>query len=175
MTHSVLTALVGVVVFAFILYRQLRSRPVGGASGYRRPAIFAAVGIFFTLQYLSTNRVTATAVGALVVSLLVGAGLAWLRAWSVRLWHREGEWWRRGTAVTLVLWLCAIGSHLGIDALVGHLDPAEGLGRGLGNATTLLYLGLSLGLQHLVLLRRVGRLDAGRVVAPVTTGSHAAR
>lgn len=157
-------ALLGVLAFVVIVYRQLRSMPVSGAGGARRPLVFGAVGLVLAGQYVAHHPVSATAVVGLVVSLVLAAGLAWLRARSVHLWRQEGVWWRRGTALTLVLWVCAIGSHLGIDALLGLLDPAEGLGRGLGNATLLLYAGVSLGLQHLVVVQRVAGYDrAGEV------------
>ena len=163
--HSLATAAIGVAVFALILYRQLRSQPVGDSSGYRRPVVFGAVGVVLGGQYLLNNRVTVLALTGFVLSMVVGAALAHVRARSVHLWRRDGAWWRRGTAVTVLLWFVAIGSHLGLDALVGLVDPAEGVGRGFGYATTLLYLGVSLGLQHRVLLRRVARLDA-EAVAP---------
>lgn len=157
--HSIETALVALAAFVFILYRQLRAQPVDAARGARRPLIFGAVGLVLAAQYLLHHAVTVVGVGGLAVSLVVAAGLSYLRGRSVHLWRQDGAWWRRGTALTLVLWFAAIGSHLGIDALIGSVDPAEGVGRGLGNATLLLYLGLSLGLQHLVVLRRVRALD----------------
>lgn len=166
MSHTLLTALVAVAAFVFILYRQLRAQPVNAATGARRPLIFGAIGIVLAGQYLLHNPVTTLGVVGLAVSLVVAAGLSYLRGHSVRLWRQNGTWWRRGTALTLVLWFCSIGSHLGIDALVGHLDPAEGIGKGLGNATLLLYLGVSLGLQHLVVLRRVKVHEAAEVAAP---------
>jgi hypothetical protein len=164
--HSLETALVAVAAFAFILYRQLRAQPVDAAKGARRPLIFGAVGLLLAGQYVLHHTVTTLGVVGLVVSLVLAAGLAYLRGHSVRLWRQDGAWWRRGTALTLVLWFCSIGSHLGIDALVGHLDPTEGIGRGLGNATLLLYLGVSLGLQHLVVVHRVRTQPDQAVTAP---------
>ena len=170
MTHSVIPALAGLAVFALILHRQLRTQPVGGAAGYKRPAIFGAIGVVLALEYVAAHPVTGLAVLGLAVSLVLAAGLAWLRARSVTLWVREGVWFRRGTALTVVLWFCSIGTHLGLDALLGLVDPTEGLGRGLGNATLLVYLGVSLGLQHLVLTRRVAALAS----VPARTGAREA-
>ena len=172
--HSLLTDLVGAAVFVFILYRQLRAQPVNAATGARRPLIFGAVGLVLAGQYVLHHRVTTVAVVGLVVSLVVAAGLAYLRGHSVRMWRQDGAWWRRGTALTLVLWFCSIGSHFAIDALVGHLDPAEGLGRGLGNATLLVYLGVSLGLQHLVVLHRAQTLSRSDAPAAVRETSRLA-
>ena len=156
--HSLEAALVGVAAFAFILYRQLHAQPVAGAAGGRRPVVFAAIGVVLTGQYVAHHHVGPLAVAGLALSLLLAAGLAYLRGHSVRLWRQDGAWWRRGTGLTLVLWFVSIGSHLGLDALVGLLDPAEGVGKGLGNATLLLYLAVSLGLQHLVVTHRVRTL-----------------
>lgn len=158
MTHSVIPALAGLAVFVLILYRQLRTQPVGGAAGYKRPLVFGAIGLVLGAEYVAGHPVTGLAVAGLAVSLVLAAGWAWLRARSVVLWRRDGVWFRRGTALTVVLWFGSIGTHLGLDALLGLVDPAEGLGRGLGNATLLVYLGVSLGLQHLVLTRRVAAL-----------------
>jgi hypothetical protein len=172
--HPLETALIAVAAFAFILYRQLRAQRVDAAKGARRPLIFAAVGVVLAGQYLLHHQVTALGVAGLAVSLVLAALLSYLRGHSVRLWRQDGAWWRRGTALTLVLWFCSIGSHLGVDALVGHLDPAEGIGKGLGNATLLLYLGVSLGLQHLVVLQRVRRLTEAGVTAPTREASRLA-
>jgi hypothetical protein len=172
--HSLETPVIAAAVFVFILYRQLRAQPVDAARGARRPLIFAGVGVVLAGQYLLHHSVTTLGVVGLVVSFVVAAGLAYLRGHSVRLWRQDGAWWRQGTALTLVLWFCSIGSHLGIDALLGHLDPAEGIGKGLGNATLLLYLGVSLGLQHLVVLQRVRRSTDDEGTAPAKEASRLA-
>lgn len=161
MTNSVVPALAGLAVFALILYRQLRTQPVGGAAGYKRPLVFGAIGLVLGVEYVAAHDVSALAVAGLAVSLVLAAGWAWFRARSVVLWVRDGVWFRRGTALTVVLWFGSIATHLGLDALLGLVDPAEGLGRGLGNATLLVYLGVSLGLQHLVLTRRAAALESG--------------
>ncbi|MGI3785318.1 MAG: hypothetical protein ACRYG2_31575 [Janthinobacterium lividum] len=165
--HPLEPALVAVAAFVLIVYRQLRAQPVSAAGGARRPLVLAVVGLFLAGQYVLHHTVTTLGVVGLVVSLAVAAVLAFLRGRSVRLWRQNGTWWRRGTAPTLVLWFCSIGTHLGVDALVGVLDPTEGIGKGLGNATLLLYLGVSLGLQHLVVQHRVRTLPGQGVVAPV--------
>ena len=166
MTNSIIAAVVGAALFVWILYRQLRSQPVGGAAGYKRPVVFGAIGLLLGGEYALSHPMSVLGVAGLGVSLVLAVGLSWLRAHSVVLWRRDGVWWRRGTALTVVLWLCSIGAHLGLDALVGLVDPSEGFGRGFGNATTLLYLGVSLGLQHLILLRRVRALEAGSGPVP---------
>ncbi len=172
--HPLEAPLIAAAAFVFILYRQLRASPVDAAGGARRPLVFAAIGVVLAGRYLLHHSVTTLGVVGLVVSLAVAAVLSYLRGRSVRVWRRDGAWWRRGTGLTLVLWFCSIGTHLGIDALVGHLDPAEGIGKGLGNATLLLYLGLSLGLQHVVVVRRVRALPGPEVTAPTRDTSRLA-
>ena len=54
-------------------------------------------------------------VTAVVISLAIGALLAYARANTMRIWRQQDGWWRKGSAVTLVLWLVSIGSHFGID------------------------------------------------------------
>jgi hypothetical protein len=92
----------------------------------------------------------------LIVSLALAAVLGTARAYSVRIWQQaDGAWWRHGNALTLVLWLLSIGSHFGIDALAVRLAGPDNDVQGLGNATLLLYLAISLGLQNLLVARRV--------------------
>jgi hypothetical protein len=54
---------------------------------------------------------------------------------------------RQGSWVTVLLWLLAVGLHLVVDS-----------GNGVGGATLLLYLGLTLGTQQVVVQWRARRM-----------------
>ena len=72
--------------------------------------------------------------------------------------------WSRGSWVTASLWIVALAAHLGYDALVaGHRTD------GVGGATIVLYLAVSLGIQRLVVHQRAQRLRA-RPMARAATG-----
>jgi hypothetical protein len=47
------------------------------------------------------------------------------------LWDGPGaadapEYWRKGTAVTLVLWIVSLAAHLGSDDLISHSSALRG-------------------------------------------------
>ena len=80
--------------------------------------------------------------GALLV--FDAAGLGAVRALTVRLWRSGGVVLRQGTWVTMVLWVVGAGVH----ALVGALAN-------ISDSTLLIYLGVTLAAQQLVLQARV--------------------
>jgi hypothetical protein len=130
--------------------------------GLRLMLILGAIGVYQFARYVSEGgTVGAIGIGALVLSLAIGAGLSAARAATVHVWWTEAGWMRKGNALTLVLWLVSIGSHVLIDWGGSRLAPAGHIGD-LGNATIVLYLAVVLGLQNLLLTRRVGTLARSR-------------
>jgi hypothetical protein len=60
--------------------------------------------------------------------------------------------------VELVGWVLALGAHIGYDALLDHHHGTAGL----GEATLVLYLAVSLGAQRLIVMQRArGPLPPG--------------
>jgi hypothetical protein len=108
------------------------------------------------LHVPDAGAVIAAAVGSLVLAAVMGAA----RAPSERLWRQDGQVWRQGTALTVVLWLLSLGLHLGYDAVV-----ARGAG-GFGDATIMLYFAVSVAAQRVTLSVRARRLDDGGAGAP---------
>lgn len=157
----ILNIVIGVAVVALVLYRQLAVRSVRTDRSGRGPLIFAVIGVAQLGEFVSHGgRIGVIGVTALVISLLVAAGLSAVRAATMKLWRTDQGWFRQGTVLTLVLWLVSIGSHLGIDVLARYLaGKSEDIG-GLGQATLVLYLAVSLGIQSLLLAQRVSRLSA---------------
>jgi hypothetical protein len=89
-----------------------------------------------------------------VLALVFGV----LRALTTRIWQQDGSAWSQGNWLTAVLWIAALGAHLGYDALLDHHHGTAGL----GEATVLLYLAVSLGAQRLVVMQRArGPLPPG--------------
>lgn len=56
---------------------------------------------------------------------------------------KEGRLARQGTWVTVVLWLVTVPLHLGLDTV-----------NGVGQASLMLYVGLTLGVQQILVVRR---------------------
>ncbi len=164
---------IGVAVVALVLGRQLAARRVKTDGGGRLMLILGGVGLIQAGQYLNrVGHVSGVGVTVAVISLSIGALLAYARANTVRIWRQEDGWWRKGNGLTLVLWLLSIGSHFGIAALATAFSPGDGTDiAGLGGATLLLYLGVSLGLQQLVLERRVAGV-AGAVAGAAAQNQH---
>jgi hypothetical protein len=161
---------IGFAALAFILVRQLRARPL--ESGVVLVIVLAILGLaetgaflfgkdkfiafvkgqnhHLTLAVPNAHSMVIAAVGSLVLAVIMGA----LRAPSERLWREaDGHVWRKGTALTVVLWVVSLGLHLGYDALVAHGQDAE-----FGAATMDLYFAASVAAQRVTLSARAARL-----------------
>jgi hypothetical protein len=167
---------IDVVVLALLLARQVTTRPLSG--GYRLPLILIVVGLFefaaFLVgggqqlaQVLKGQRSFpaihdgSTVVVALAGSLVIAGLSAAVRAPTFRLWWQNDQYWRKGTAVTLVLWIVSLAAHLVYDDLISHSSSL----RGLGNATVLLYFAVSLGIQRMFLTARASRIPQGNGIS----------
>lgn len=131
------------VVLAWLLVRQLSVRPLKERS--HLALILVVGGLIGAAEFFGNHRPGPAEVVLPLLSLVVGIGLAAVRAYTMRLWRQDGEVLRQGTWVTAVLWLVSIGQHLLVDRLVLA---------GAGSATLLLYFGVVLGAQRQVLLLR---------------------
>jgi hypothetical protein len=144
--------LIGLVVLAFILYRQLQTRPV--RDNMRLPLIIAIIGVVQLVQYLQHGHHGAGVAVALAGSLVLAAVFGAIRAPTVRIWVDGGQAWRQGTWLTAVLWVVSLGVHLGYDYLV----EGKGSQSGLGTASLLLYFGVTFTIQRLILQARARRI-----------------
>jgi hypothetical protein len=160
-SQTVPDLLIGVVVLGLLVFRQLQSRPVRG--NQRLLLVLLVVGFIEMSYYLQRVHAGSAAIVALAGSLVLATVFGALRAFTVRLWIQDGQPWMRGSLLTAGLWVVALGAHLGYDYLVGqHKDIGQ-----IGNATVLLYLVASLGVQRLVVSYRAQGLDPAGLSAPV--------
>ena len=148
-TVLVIDVILGVAVLAFLIYRQLSVRPVN-ASALRLIAVLLVIGLLQTYRFLSQNHAHPLTFAALGGSLVLAAIFGALRARTVRVWLDDGQAWSQGNWLTAVLWIASLAAHLGYDILVGH---GNGI-RGLGVATIVLYLAISLGFQRVLVMQR---------------------
>jgi hypothetical protein len=155
--------LIAAAVLILILVRQLRTQPIRGRS--RLALILAVVGVVQTVQFVGKHSLDLSDLSFLVVSLLIGLALAVVRGYTVKIWRGEdGTLLRRGTWLTAVLWLAAVAQHLLIDQFVSP---------GFGQASLLVYFGLMIGAQHVVLTLRSRPLGDGTKVSGWSTNSPA--
>jgi hypothetical protein len=152
--------LIALAVLVLILVRQLRTQPVRGRS--RLALILGVIGVIQTYQFIGKHSLDVSDLSWLVVSLVVGLALAVVRSYTVKIWVAGGVVLRRGTWLTAVLWLAAVAQHLLIDQFVSP---------GFGNASLLVYFGLMIGAQHLVLTARARPLESATKVGGWSTNS----
>ena len=161
----VLDIILGLAVLALLIYRQLAARPVN-SSALRLIAILVIIGIFQTYQFLSKGHDHPLTFAALGGSLVLAAIFGALRAGTVRVWLQDGQAWSQGNWLTATLWIASLVAHLGYDVLLVHGPGA----RGLGTATIVLYLAVTLGFQRVLVLRRAQRLQLAGPAAPGDLG-----
>ncbi len=152
-SQTVLNLVIGVAVLGLLIYRQLQARPVRG--NQRLVLVLAVIGVILAVQYIQKLHSLSAAISALAGSLVLAAVFGAVRAATVRIWIQDGQPWVQGNLLTAALWILALGAHLGYDYLVGqHKDIG-----GIGNATLVLYLAVTLGVQRLIVVLRAQRLD----------------
>lgn len=158
---------VGLVVVAMVIGRQLRTRPVREDTPMYLIGGLALVGLATFAQGIvhasQSHPNVALASVLLAFTFAVSAGGGALRGHSVHVWRdTAGQAWRRGTALTVALWLASIAMHYELDGWLTSRAHAAAL----GPATLALSLAITLGAQSLTVRRRATNLSA--IPAPRT-------
>lgn len=142
---------VSAAVLGYVGWSQLRRRPV--ATRLVLPLVLIVLGAASLAARTAGHPMPPRADAILAASLVFdAAGLAGVRAHTIRLGSEGGRIWRQGTWVTAALWLAGAAIHAALDAAAGT-----------GGASYLLYLGVTVCAQRLVLHGRVRALAAGPV------------
>jgi hypothetical protein len=157
-SQTVIDLVIGVAVLGLIIYRNLRAQPVRQVN-QRLFLILGIIGLVETYQFLHTHHGGTLAVAALAGSLVLAAGFGVIRALTVRIWMKDGQPWSQGSIVTAGLWLVALAAHLGYDALLSSHKSISGI----GTATILLYLVVSLLVQRVIITARASKLGGSQV------------
>ncbi len=158
-------AILGIAVFVFIIGRQLTARPLGNLTlplilmvlGAAECGAFLVGGGDQLAETLKGQREfqpvinTGTLVVALLGSSFLSVVFAVARVPTFKLWRDNGQIWRKGSALTAILWITSLAVHFGYDALVSKGASAGAKIGDFGSATTLLYLALSLLTQRILL------------------------
>lgn len=152
-----LNVLVGLAVIVLVVHRQVRVRPLRGANTAML-AVIGLVGLVQTYDYLhGGGAVDAGSVAAVLLGFAAAAALAWPRVWSMRTWRGpDGVWMTRGTALTVAMWALAVGVHVAISlTLPLVLGERADLSGGLEQATIVLYVLVTLGVQSALRTRKI--------------------
>ncbi len=144
---------VGLVVLVWLLWRQAQVRELRHDRGYLLPLALVAIGVVQIVGYERDHPLAGAGIALLVLSIVVAAGFAIVRATTVRVWLHDGRLLRQGTGMTIILWLVALAVHLGGDHLIAPHDADR-----IGSVSLLLYLGVSLAVQRFALGERARRL-----------------
>lgn len=142
------------VVVAFVIYRQMRPRPVARPVGLIIAAVMILVGL--SGGGLVDAGHASLSIAVLVAELLVAAGLGVLRAMTTRVWRdQHGVAWSQGGVPTLIAWVGSIAVRVAMMALTSFLGLAS------SQSSVLLFVGVTLGVQFLVVARRANALPIG--------------
>jgi hypothetical protein len=162
---------IDIVILALLIVRQVRPQPL--STGFTVPVILAVIGLaeFGVLlegsgaemaKVLKGQRSftfphdTGVLVAGLAGSLVIAAIGASVRARTFTLWRQDGQVWRKGGTLTVVLWVASLAAHLGYDAVVARDSALSDLGEG----TLLIYFAVTLSLQRVILAARAAKLPA---------------
>ncbi|HEX4721286.1 MAG TPA: hypothetical protein VH333_02140 [Pseudonocardiaceae bacterium] len=146
---------IGVLVLGLILFRQVQKRSVKEDSKPVLLLVLLAIGLVELVQFIQGHPVNGTGIAMLLASLVAAGIFGAIRAYTVRLWCENGTLYRQGNALTVLLWLIAIGVHFGADVLIDRSGSAKGL------ATTalILYIAVSFGVQRTVVRTRAAAMN----------------
>lgn len=146
-SSATVSEVVSVAILVYLLYQQRQIRVL--KTTLLLPLVLAVVGLSSMLSDLKGHPLS-TSQAAILVGLFVGdaVGLGTLRAFTVRLWRQDQQVFRQGRWLTLGLWLVGVAVHEG-GLAAAHID----------SSSLLLYMGLTLAAQRLVLAARARRPD----------------
>src|SRR5581483_4949314 len=138
----------GVFIAALFVLRQTRVRPVPRVWRAGATSFLGIIGLFDLFAYTGDHHHISGADWAWVMgALLVGAVLLGVvRAMTVRLWTTAHWVLRQGTPATVMLMLATLALHFFLDDGGGHAGA-----KGLAQASLLLYLALTFGVQSYVI------------------------
>jgi hypothetical protein len=163
---------IAVLILIWVVFRQVQARPLATGRMMVLPGALAVLGLLALGRAAGSGHGLASAAVpwlAADLGLAVVSGAA--RAPSVRVFERDGRLWRRGGALTVVLWLVSIGARAGLEALAAR----AGAGTALDDVLPLTF-GVSLVAQYVVIALRargVALLPAARAKFPGRrTGRH---
>ncbi|WP_432929880.1 hypothetical protein ACQPZZ_06650 [Microbispora sp. CA-135349] len=154
---------IALAAVAFVVYRQMTPRPAARPVGLIIAVAMVLGGLASDGDKLVDPLHPVLAVTLLVAGLLVAAGLGALRAATTRVWRdQHGVAWSQGTPMTLLAWAGSIAVRVAMIFLTTVLGITSPQG------SILLFIGVTLGVQFLMIARRGNALPHAAVPAART-------
>jgi hypothetical protein len=147
MGQYAVTIVLAALLVVFIIYQQLRTRQITSRNLVAPPLILAFLGIVNLNQHPLASGAAGTALGASVLTALV-FGVA--RGITTQIWWSEGVLLRKGTTVTLLLWVVGIGLRI----VIAVVARRGGVATSVTTGEIPLFLGVTLAAQNLVIWLR---------------------
>jgi hypothetical protein len=140
------------LITAFLVWNQMRSRPIVASRLALIPVLLVIVGL---IQPGSVVPRTGLGVWLLVLGLVLALGFGVARGLVAKVWVGPGDqFWRRGTGWLLALWLASILVKVGLDL------GGSRVGAPIPGADLFVELGVSLAAQNVVLVMRTSGLES---------------
>jgi membrane protein CcdC involved in cytochrome C biogenesis len=141
------TILIAAAVVVFIIYQQLRTRPVTARQLILPPAFLAFLGITNLSHHAPASSAGDIALG---LSVLVALLFGFARGIATRVWWVEGIAVRKGSTITVLLWIVGIALRLAIAVVARR----EGVPTSVSTGEIPLFLGITLAAQNAVIWMR---------------------
>ncbi len=145
---GILNAALVLALVAWVLYRQTIARPVSARSLWLLPGVLVVIGLA-AISNVDHGNLSTTAITYLVLDLVSSVALGALRGCFVKIFERDGLMWRQGGAITIALWIVAIG----VRVVIAILASTAGVGN-VSDAALEVAFGVSLLAQNGVVALR---------------------
>jgi hypothetical protein len=146
-SQYVVTVAIAAVVLVFIVYQQMRTRPIQSRQLIVIPVVLALLGIANVQKHPPDSMAAAVAlVASVVTAIAFGVG----RGVTVQIWRRSNVAMRKGTAATLALWVIGLGLRIVIGIVAGR----SGVPTSVTTGELPLFLGITLATQNAVIWLR---------------------
>jgi hypothetical protein len=149
MGQYAVTIVIAAALLVFVIYQQLRTRPVNPRQLILPPAILAFLGLANLQSHPLGSSAAAAALGASVATALI---FGVVRGFTIEMWWSEPTLLRKGTTLTLVLWIVGIA----LRVVIGIVARQGGVPISVTTGEIPLFLGLTLASQNLVIWIRAG-------------------
>ncbi|WP_415856398.1 hypothetical protein [Sinomonas sp. G460-2] len=156
LTLSFANIVLAVAVLAWAIFRQFQTRPVGALRA-RTFVILGAIGVWQLAQIADSHGFTPVEAVTLALSIGLAAGFGWLRGRTAAVWIQDGVAYRRGGWAAVGLWIAGLGVHIGVEFFGSTLEGLRGPSP-VANASIMLYIAVTLGIQALVVSRRAAAI-----------------
>jgi hypothetical protein len=146
-SQYVVTIVIAAVVLVFIVYQQMRSRPIQSRQLIVIPVILALLGIANLQKHPPDSTAAAVALAASVITAITfGVG----RGMTLQIWRAKAVSMRKGTGATLALWV----TGLALRIVIGIVADRSGVPTSVTTGELPLFLGITLAAQNVVIWLR---------------------